>query len=93
MSADYLFFPLVESPLSSCTPVCVCVWVYSRDALFPGPPEWIQFFSERITRRCLLVGFPRLKGKTNLYLFFLFDCLVALIVAYLTTVSLGKQSN
>jgi hypothetical protein len=25
MSADYLFFPLVESPLSSCTPVCVCV--------------------------------------------------------------------
>ncbi len=61
-----LFFPFLE--MSSCMPMWM--WVYSRGPPIPYPAWWIRLiFCGWSSCGCLAV-FPRLKGRTNVSLFF-----------------------
>jgi hypothetical protein len=57
------------------------VWVYSRSHPFSYPAWCIQLYCGRSTCGCLAVYFPGIKvGKMYLFLFFLFECLVVLVI-------------
>jgi hypothetical protein len=66
--------PLSLSPLSPRVHPCECGCIH-EDPLFPIPPRGFCGWS---AWRCLAV-FPRLKGRKNVSLFFLFDYLTGLI--------------